>query len=45
MILKEIVAQLRVQIKKGVNLRVMFKVGKLIFKNGLITWKPFNEED
>lgn len=45
MILKEIVAQLKAHIKKGISLRVMFKVGKLIFKNGMLSWKPFNEDD
>ena len=38
-ILKEIIIQLKLAIKKGCNIRLMFKVGKLIIKNGVISWK------
>jgi len=45
MVMKEIVAQIQYQLKKGSNLRLMFKIGKLISKHGEITWKTFREED
>jgi len=38
-ILKEIIIQLKLAIQKGFNIRLMFKVGKLIIKNGTISWK------
>jgi len=38
MILKEIIAQLKYQLKKGANIRIMFKVGRFIAKNGEISW-------
>lgn len=38
-ILKEIIIQLKLAIQKGLNIRLMFKVGKLIIKNGAISWK------
>jgi len=40
-ILKEIIIQLKLAIQKGLNIRLMFKVGKLIIKNGAISWKNF----
>jgi hypothetical protein len=38
-ILKEIIIQLKLAIQKSYNIRLMFKVGKLIIKNGTISWK------
>jgi len=40
-ILKEIIIQLKLAIQGGLNIRLMFKVGKLIIKNGAISWKNF----
>ena len=45
MILKEIVAQLRHQLKKGNKIRMMFKIGKLISQNGQLNWTSFREGD
>ena len=43
-ILKEIIIQLKLAIKKSLNIRLMFKVGKLIIKNGNISWKNVSED-
>lgn len=43
MILKEIVTQLKEFIKKGQNVRLMFKFGILIVKNGELNWKPISD--
>jgi hypothetical protein len=43
-IFKEIIIQLKLAIQKGYNIRLMFKVGKLLIKNGTISWKN-NLED
>ena len=45
MILKEIVAQLRYQLKKGNKVRMMFKIGKLISQNGQLNWTSYREGD
>ena len=45
LILKEIVSQIREQIKLRNNLRLMFKVGKLISQAGELRWKSFREEN
>ena len=45
LVIKEIVAQMRHQLKKGCNLRMMFKVGKLLSSNNEITWKSFRDDD
>ena len=45
MVLKEIVAQIKEHIKKGNNLRLLFKVGKLITCGSEIKWKSFKEEN
>jgi hypothetical protein len=45
LILKEIVAQIKYQLKKGSNIRLMFKVGKLISRGGELSWTSFKEDD
>ena len=45
LILKEIVAQLRHQIKIGNNVRLMMKVGTFIVKGGDINWKSINNNE
>lgn len=44
LVLKEIVAQLKHQLSKGSNLRIMFKIGKLISRGGELSWKSFRED-
>jgi len=45
MIVKEIVAQIKYQGKKGANIRLVLKVGKLIIKNNNFDWQPFKDEE
>ena len=45
LILKEIVAQVRHQIKIGNNVRLMMKVGTFIVKGGDINWKSINNNE
>ena len=44
LILREMIAQLRYQIKKGVNVRLFFKIGRLKCQNGVLNWSPYREE-
>ena len=43
--MKEIMAQLRHMIKLGQNIRLQFKIGKLIIRNGDVSWKTMKDED
>jgi hypothetical protein len=45
LVVKEILAQLKDHIKKGANLRVLFKVGKLVSKGGQLTFKSLGESN
>ena len=44
LIIKEIGAQIIHQLKKGSNLRLIFKIGKLITRNGRLEWRSMKEE-
>jgi hypothetical protein len=43
--MKEITAQLIHQLRKGMNVRLLFKIGKLLSKGGELTWKCSLKED
>lgn len=45
MIIKEIVAQLRHQLNKGVNVRLQFKIGKLTSQNGRLCWRGMQDDE
>ena len=44
LIIKEIGAQIVHQLKKGSNLRLLFKIGKLITTAGKLDWRSMNED-
>ena len=44
-ILKEIIAQLVYQLKKGNNVRLVLKIGKLISRGGELQWKSFVDDE
>ena len=44
LIIKEIGAQMIHQLKKGANLRLVFKVGKLITRAGRLDWRSISDE-
>ena len=44
-VMKEIVAQLRHQLRNGASIRLMFKIGKLIGKSGALHWRSFKDDD
>ena len=44
-IIKEIVCQLRHVLKNGANVRLMFKIGRLISKSGTISWRSFRDDE
>ena len=43
-IYNEIIAQLKSKLKKGQNIRLLFKFGRLATRNGEINWRQFNED-
>jgi hypothetical protein len=45
MIIKEIIAQIKHNIKIGNHLRLMFKVGKLLSNGSELKWKSFREDN
>ena len=44
-VMREIVAQLRHQLRNGASIRLMFKIGKLIAKSGSLHWRSFRDDD
>lgn len=44
-IYKEMIAQIHDAIKKSVNLRISFRVGRLVIHNQEISWKQFSDDD
>jgi len=45
LLVKEIVAQMKHQLKAGAALRLQFKVGKLLSRAGQLEWRSFNSEE
>ena len=44
LVFKEIIAQLKEMLQKGMNVRLMFKIGRFVVKNGEVSWLPINED-
>jgi hypothetical protein len=45
LIIKEIVAQIKDHVMRGCNIRLFFKVGTMVIRNGEIQWKHCQEKN
>ena len=45
MIVREIVSQIKHMLKHGASIRLAFKIGRLICKSGIVSWRGYRDQE